>query len=401
MPAVTDLAWQNLTHPALDEALDFTPDAEVETWRLSVPAKAACYLLEDAAGAPVLLATVANLRHALVTRLAPALPSDAAPATPRIDYRAIVHRVRYRLVHSRFEANWTYIDNARQAYPRTYRKLIRRFRGHWISVDPGAAHPRFDAADRPMGSPHACFGPLPDARSARRYIEMLEDLFDLCRYHHILMQAPHGQACAYKQMERCPAPCDGTISLDQYRAQIARAVAFLRGDHEAVMARLRQRMKEAAGALKFELAARLKAQLEAAQFAQSPAVMHLRPLSDFRYLALQPGARMGHVDAFVIHGGSVERVCSVPPRQRQHAAEALAQRMTALTPNDPPLSEPDVERLGLVCWHLCGGPREQGIYVHASDASDPAKVIVAMERIAAARTRGDAQMELEEAGSEP
>ena len=29
--------------------------------------------------------------------------------------------------------------------------------------------------------------------AAQRLVETLEDLFDLCRYHHILVQAPHGK----------------------------------------------------------------------------------------------------------------------------------------------------------------------------------------------------------------
>ena len=40
-------------------------------------------------------------------------------------------------------------------------------------------------------------------------------LRDLCRKHDILVQAPTGQACVYHEMGRCPAPCDGSMTLEE------------------------------------------------------------------------------------------------------------------------------------------------------------------------------------------
>ena len=40
--------------------------------------------------------------------------------------------------------------------------------------------------------PGVVLGPLPDKDAAGRMIETVIDCFDLCRYHHILVQAPHG-----------------------------------------------------------------------------------------------------------------------------------------------------------------------------------------------------------------
>ncbi len=64
--------------PQLDDLLEVSPDADVESWRLSVPAKGACYLLEDEPGRAILLATTADLRQALVHRLS-AVPTEASP----------------------------------------------------------------------------------------------------------------------------------------------------------------------------------------------------------------------------------------------------------------------------------------------------------------------------------
>ncbi len=346
--------------PALTESLAIDVAADVETWRLTVPAKPACYVLEEAARQPVMIGTVADLRHALVRRLGP--PESDQP-TGRIDYRAIVRHVRYRLVHSRFEANWAYFVNVMELFPADARRLLRRFHAHWIGIDLGEAHPRFVHRDQPVGPAATCFGPLPDSRTARRCIEVLEDLFDLCREHALLVQAPDAVACAYKQMGRCPAPCDGTITMDDYRRQLEAAAAFLGGDRQAWRERTTEAMKRAAKELNFELAARLKAQLDDAALFDSPATEHLRPLTDFHYVCLQPGPGKNHVRLFDITPAAIRHVGDVNVKKfDEQIAPVLAALETPIS-NERPRGTP---LLALSAWHLNGGPREQGIFLHRS-----------------------------------
>jgi hypothetical protein len=356
-----------VTAPDLTESIDVAPDRDVESWRLSVPAKGACYVLEDAAGLPVLLATCADLRHALVRRLGPQEACDGP--SKRVDYRNVVRRVRWRPVFSRFEANWTYLENARRLLPRTYRRLVKHWRVYWVSVDLSATHPRFIASDRPAGPPDTCFGPLPDNRAARRLIEMLEDVFDLCRYHHILVQAPHGQACAYKQMGRCPAPCDGTVSMDSYREQVRSAATFLTGPREPWVERLTVAMKQAAAEQRFEEAQRLKRQIErigAADMRDS-----LATLADLRWLILQRGQRKGSVRALAAVGDTISYVCEINRGQGDALIPPLADRAAAMLGQKMrlPSDAAAEERIGLIGWHLLGADRDPGIYLHLRDAS--------------------------------
>ena len=89
----------------------------------------------------------------------------------------------------------------------------------------------------------------------------VEDAFDLCRYYNVLVEAPHGKACAYKEMGKCPAPCDGSISLEQYRRLVDWSLATLI-DPAQMIRQQTQRMQLAASDLKFEAAAKIKAYIE-------------------------------------------------------------------------------------------------------------------------------------------
>lgn len=77
--------------------------------------------------------------------------------------------------------------------------------------------------------------------------------FDLCRYYHILIEAPNGNACAYKEMGRCPAPCDGTVSMAHYHQQMRDAIDCA-ADRNAWKNSASKKMTEASDAMDFEAA---------------------------------------------------------------------------------------------------------------------------------------------------
>ena len=89
------------------------------------------------------------------------------------------------------------------------------FRPAWfVHVDPDANFPRYVKTTDLAARTGVYLGPLEDKHAAARLIQLAEDAFDLCRYYNILVESPHAKACAYKEMGKCPAPCDGSISMD-------------------------------------------------------------------------------------------------------------------------------------------------------------------------------------------
>ena len=359
----------------LKHALDVGPGIEAESWRLDVPAKRGCYLLSDEADTPILLGTAGNLRQVLVGRLG-ARQVDAEP-TRQVDYRAVVRRVRYRPAFSRFEADWSYIENVNRHFARQADRLTRKWRCHWVRIDLAEPFPHFQAVQATRrGGEH--FGPLPTAGAARKVVEVLQDLFDLCRYHDVLTQTPHGQACAYKEMGRCPAPCDGSVPFERYREQLTGARALLADGVRTWIHSMRRRMAAASTALAFEEAGRCKQAIDAAAAIAGERFSHLRPLVAHRYLLLHPGSRKHHARAFLARPDGVRFLGEIMRRQREPQTQWLCEQVGPLL--EAGLGA-EAAGAGLMGWYLLRDQTETGIWLPAAEATDPAKVTEAIERI--------------------
>ncbi|MCB1259420.1 MAG: UvrB/UvrC motif-containing protein, partial [Acidimicrobiales bacterium] len=61
--------------------------------------------------------------------------------------------------------------------------------------------------------------------------------------------------------EKCAGPCVDEVTPEAYQAMVAQLCRFLEGDGDEVVARLEREMLEAADALEFERAARLRDRL--------------------------------------------------------------------------------------------------------------------------------------------
>ncbi|MHB1156867.1 MAG: hypothetical protein ACYC26_08515 [Phycisphaerales bacterium] len=402
-------------NPRLKFTLNFdpgaVPGADPEAWRLTIPAKPACYLLCDEHDQPILLATTGNLRNALMSRLAegvspreekrdegtkghrdegggerdegtkghrdeveeaePFPPSSLRPFVPdpfsspqslssRTDYRAITRIIRYRPCCSAFETDWTFLENVRSIHPRNYRTLIRHLRTHWITLDPRPRnkYPRL-AVDTKLNFDGYCLGPIATSADAKQTIDALEDLCDLCRHHDILVQAPHGTACAYKEMGKCPAPCDGSITMNEYHRQIADAISLLtpgsvpgNKNRDDWLVRVQQQMRQAAAELKFELAARWKLKLERLAALDHPSLRWCRPLDQWRGLYLQPGSRKSAIRPFIITPGRIRFLGEITPKHRDQQLAWLQSHLPSLLNDATPPDELADPRMALIARHL-------------------------------------------------
>ena len=275
MPGVSS---QLFTH-----RLHLEPSAKINPRDL--PAGGGVYLISDAEDQPILLASAENLRRAVACRLA---STEAGSASKRADLSEIARQVGWRRTFGRFETAWLHWRIAREMYPTRYRKMIGFGPTWFLRVDPKHAYPCFASA-RELGNVR-CLGPFAVRRHAEEWIRMLEDVFDLCRYDHILKQAPHGEPCAYADMGRCPAPCNATISMNAYREMIDHAIDFSLGNREPRLAQLKKAMHSAAAERRFEQAASIRQTLDRANATVAkPEYKHLTDLAAAGWLIIQRG----------------------------------------------------------------------------------------------------------------
>jgi hypothetical protein len=316
----------------LDQHAIFDPNANFEEFLASVPRKWVVYLFADESGQPVQLLCVKNLRYSLKRRLG---GGETIGLSRRVNYRELVRTVRWRRVDSTFEADWLYYEAARIVFPQTYRGMVG-FRPAWfIHVNPDTHFPRYTKTTD-LSRSGVLVGPVADKHAAARLIALLEDAFDLCRYYQILVEAPNGKACAYKEMGKCPAPCDGSISMDQYHRMIRWSVDALIDPAPAVREQ-EARMRAAAAELQFERAAKIKAYVDQLNQLAKGAYRHVRPLRDFTFLSIQPGPSARTAKIFLISPGRIEEILGLTGAEAVRPAQLLACALERL-------EQPEVER---------------------------------------------------------
>lgn len=362
-----------------DGRLDVQPPLD-EGQLAAVPARRGVFLLSSDGDYPVLLATAANLRARLGGRLEHPDPAQRSRAA---DLRTITRTVRWKLAGSHFEADWRYLELARRIWPRSYASLLS-WRPAWmVHVDLGADFPHLTATRDPPGPPGQFVGPFQSRSSAERFIETVQDAFDLCRDAAGLRRSPRGPRCAYGQMGRCMCPCDGTVSMAAYRSAMAQAAEFAAGrlwgpqspsmglgGPDPQRQRLLERMESAARELRFEVAAATKTRLDRLAELDGPAYRHVGPLEAFRFIVVQRSGTRRKLNVFLVNGGAIAEAGQIdfPPMADQAGAVLSAMsRHAAAGSAGPgpqqagPADAADRWRIGLVARYLFSSDARRGL----------------------------------------
>ncbi len=364
-------ASDNLFEVAQSDLFDrhaaFDPAGEFESFLKQIPAKWAIYLMADADNRPVQLLSVKNLRYSLKRRLG-GRGEDDVGLSKRIDYRDLIRHVHWRRVDSAFEADVVYLQAARETFPQTYRGMTG-FRPAWfVHVNPRTDHPRYTRTIEPTHTTGVYLGPLEDKHAAQKLVHLAESLFDLCRDYSILTQSPHAGPCAWKQMDKCVGPCDGTVSLDAYRELVAHSASVLSDPHDHVREQTR-RMQQAAAELHFETAEKIKAYVEQLSQLGKGSFRHVRPLQDYTYVALQRGPRANAAKVFLITPGRAEELAGLIAEPTK-ASDLLRLILESTAARGPALDPSGIEVMGIVAHHLFQAKAVHGVFLPLADIDE-------------------------------
>ena len=90
-------------------------------------------------------------------------------------------------------------------------------------------------------------------------IELLNKLYQLRTCNRVLPRDTGlERPCLNYHIKQCLAPCQGYVSKEEYRQQVAGALEFLNGNYSPILKDLEEKMKKAAEAMEFEDAARYR-----------------------------------------------------------------------------------------------------------------------------------------------
>ena len=126
----------------------------------------------------------------------------------------------------------------------------------YVKVAVQEPYPRLSVVRRTERDGARYFGPYRGAWAVRRSVDIARELFPM----RTCNRAMEGSArpCIQHEMGRCPAPCDSRTTPEAYAETVRGLLRFLGGQHEELLTALTRDMTQAAQAMQFEKAARLR-----------------------------------------------------------------------------------------------------------------------------------------------
>jgi excinuclease ABC subunit C len=289
----------------LDSGLEFDAARTGEDFFPAVPEQPAVCLIElhEKRAEPFLIRTQ-NLRRRLERLLGP-----PDPASKRLNLRDVASRIRYRLTGSRFEQTLAFYRQARQLFPKRYKKLMRLRPPTVLKVNLPNAYPRcyvtrkiqLDAAGRPAGGSY--YGPFPSRRVAEEFAERVLDFFNVRRCQIKIRRDPTFPGCIYSEMKMCLAPCFAGCTKEEYDMEVARLVQFLETSGGSLRSAFEGEREKASEQLDFERAATLHKKVEKLDEVLRGRPEIARRIQDLHAVILERTAEEQTIGVFAVHGG--------------------------------------------------------------------------------------------------
>ena len=179
---------------------------------------------------------------------------------PAIDQMvSLIARFEYIVTDSELEALVLENNLIKENSPK-YNTLLKDDKTYpYIKVTVGEDYPRIQFSRTMKKDKSRYFGPYTSAAAVKDTIELLNKLYQLRTCNRVLPRdIGIERPCLNYHIKQCLAPCQGYVSKEEYRQQVAGALEFLNGNYSPILKDLEEKMKKAAEAMEFEDAARYR-----------------------------------------------------------------------------------------------------------------------------------------------
>lgn len=179
---------------------------------------------------------------------------------PAIDQMvSLIARFEYIVTDSELEALVLENNLIKENSPK-YNTLLKDDKTYpYIKVTVGEDYPRILFSRTMKKDKSRYFGPYTSAAAVKDTIELLNKLYQLRTCNRVLPRDTGlERSCLNYHIKQCLAPCQGYVSKEEYRQQVAGALEFLNGNYSPILKDLEEKMNKAAEELEFEEAARYR-----------------------------------------------------------------------------------------------------------------------------------------------
>ncbi len=231
---------------------------ELKEKLLSLPTGSGCYIMKDASGNVIYIGKAKNLKrrvNSYFNRTQKNIKTENLVKN--------IHDFDYIVTNTEFDCLMLE-NNLIKKYKPHYNILLKDDKNFpYIKINLKDDYPKLEITRKLKRDNAKYFGPYFAGVSAYTILDIANFAFSLRTCSSSFSSSKMlPRACINYDMGLCSAPCVNKISKDDYRLQVEKAIKFLEGDTKEVEHILFSKMEKASDNLNFELAIKIREQLE-------------------------------------------------------------------------------------------------------------------------------------------
>ena len=218
-----------------------------------LPDSPGCYLMKNREGTVIYVGKAVNLKNRVRSYF-----RDTAH-TPKVE-AMISHIDDFEILLCETNLEALILECNLIKHHKPYYNILLKDDKHYpyLKVDLRQPYPRLEITRRMERDGARYFGPYIGANAVRQVIEAVRDVFPLRSCRQTLPPVRPKRPCMNSDIGRCMAPCAGKCTEAEYADMMTGVLNFLNGDYELVLDKLQKEMEEAAAAMRYEKAARIR-----------------------------------------------------------------------------------------------------------------------------------------------
>jgi DNA polymerase III subunit epsilon len=349
-------------------------------WKRDFPTQPGVYLMKDANDQVIYVGKAKCLKDRLASYY-----NQPLGYTHKMDgLLQNVKEIETRVLGSELEALLVESQLIKQLQPMYNVQLKNHEQYPFIKIDVQHSFPRIYATREVAADGARYFGPFRSKRLVDLTIEVVQKVFPVRTCTRSLPpQAKPSEPCLRLHLNRCSAPCRGDADQEAYREVIGEVCAFLGGEREDLLDRLRRQMLEASQELNFERAAWLRDTIRSVDEVLIGQKLITGAIEANNLLIIYPSARENSNELFLIrHGRLVEQRCvaHTPETTRQTVGELL-QRAIELGEPPPIVGQAEVDQINIISRWIHHHSGERAFFPVQPALTDPDEARLLAQRV--------------------
>lgn len=216
--------------------------------------------------------------------------------------------IRFTVVDNEMEALLLENNFIKQYKPR-YNILLKDDKTYpWICVK-NERFPRVFLTRKKVNDGSIYFGPYPSVTVAKTFLEMLRKLYPIRNCKLVLKEENiyngHYRPCLEYHIGNCKAPCDGSMSEEDYRQMIHNVKKVIKGNIQEVLRDMKSQMMDHASRLEFEQAQVIKDKYDILENYHARSVVCSNTIFDIEVFSYEEAGNSFYVNYMKIVEGAI------------------------------------------------------------------------------------------------